>query len=148
GMRLVVHCPPLAEPVYVDRETYEKIVLNLLANAFKFTLSGGIDVELRDAGEAVELSITDTGVGIADDQLPHVFEPFHRIEGVPARTHEGSGIGLALVQELAKLHGGSVRVKSVLGKGSTFTVSIPKGSGHLPQDHIGAARQVASTALA
>jgi signal transduction histidine kinase len=126
---------------------YEKIVLNLLSNAFKFTLEGEIDVTLRDAGSAVELSITDTGAGIADEQLPHIFERFHRIEGVRARTHEGTGIGLALVQELVNLHGGSIQVRSVAGQGSTFTVTVPKGTAHLPAERIGAKRQLASTAL-
>jgi PAS domain S-box-containing protein len=161
GMRLVVHCPPLGEPVYVDRDMYEKIVLNLLSNAFKFTLEGEIEVALRDVpspptplppgarGEGwVELSIRDTGTGIVPEQLPHIFERFHRIEGARARTHEGTGIGLALVQELVKLHGGAVRVESVAGQGSTFTVTIPKGKAHLPADRIGAARRLASTALA
>jgi signal transduction histidine kinase/FixJ family two-component response regulator len=148
GLRFVVDCAPLTEPVYVDRDMYEKIVLNLLSNAFKFTLEGEIAVTLRDAGASVELSVADTGAGIAVDQLPHVFERFHRIEGTPARTHEGTGIGLALVQELVKLHGGSVVVTSVAGEGTTFTVSIPKGHGHLSTERIGAARTLATTALA
>ena len=148
GMRLLVHCPPLSEPVYVDRDMYEKIVLNLLSNAFKFTLEGEIEVRLRDAGSAVELSVRDTGAGIAKDQLPHIFERFHRVEGVRARTHEGTGIGLALVQELAKLHGGSVRVECVLGQGSTFTLTLPKGKSHLPSDRIGALGMPALTSMA
>ena len=147
GMCLLVDCPPLTEPVYVDRDLYEKVVLNLLSNAFKFTLEGTITVTLRDAGTTVELSVTDTGTGIADEELPHIFERFHRIEGAPARTHEGTGIGLALVQELARLHGGSVGVRSVAGEGSTFAVTIPKGSAHLPSQRIGAAPQLATTAL-
>ena len=148
GMRLIVHCPPLSEPVHVDRDMYEKVVLNLLSNAFKFTLDGQIEVLLRDAGDAVELSVQDTGTGIAAEQLPHIFERFHRVEGTRARTHEGTGIGLALVQELVKLHGGTVSVLSVAGEGSTFTVTIPKGTAHLPADRIrvGAASRV-STAL-
>jgi signal transduction histidine kinase/DNA-binding response OmpR family regulator len=147
GMRLIVDCPPLAEPVFVDRDMYEKVVLNLLSNAFKFTLEGEIEVALRDAGAAVRLSVRDTGTGIAEDQLPHVFERFHRIEGARARTHEGSGIGLALVQELVKLHGGTVGVRSVAGRGSTFTVRILKGTAHLPAGRIGAERRFAPTTL-
>jgi PAS domain S-box-containing protein len=147
GLRLTVDCPPIPERIYVDRDMYEKIVLNLLSNAFKFTLEGGIDVALRDTGASVELSVRDTGTGIAADQLPRVFERFHRIEGVRARTHEGTGIGLALVQELAKLHGGTVKVQSVAGQGSTFTVTIPKGKAHLPADRIGVAQGLTSTAL-
>jgi signal transduction histidine kinase/CheY-like chemotaxis protein len=147
GMRLIVDCPALDELVYVDRDMYEKVVLNLISNAFKFTLEGEIEVRLQDAGSAVELSVRDTGTGIAHEQLPHIFERFHRIEGAPARTHEGTGIGLALVEQLVRLHGGSVSVGSVPGQGSTFTVSIPKGKAHLPAARIGPAHEPTSTAL-
>lgn len=136
GMKLVVDCKPLDDLIYVDRDMYEKIVLNLLSNAFKFTFEGEIVVTLHDIGSVIELSVKDTGIGIEEKHLPHVFERFHRIEGVSARTLEGTGIGLALIQELAMLHGGSVAVKSVLNQGSTFTVCIPKGYAHLPQDRI------------
>jgi signal transduction histidine kinase/DNA-binding response OmpR family regulator len=136
GMRLEVDCPPLSEPVYVDRDMWEKIVLNLISNAFKFTLEGAITVTLKDAVDAVQLSVRDTGAGIAAEQLPHVFERFHRVEGVRARTNEGTGIGLALVQELVRQHGGTVAVESVLGQGSIFIVTIPQGSSHLPADRL------------
>jgi PAS domain S-box-containing protein len=147
GMRLIVNCPPLVDPVYVDREMWEKIVLNLLSNAFKFTLKGEVEVALEDADARVELRVRDTGVGIPRSELPHLFERFHRAKGTRGRTYEGTGIGLALVQELAKLHGGQVGVESVYGKGSTFTVSLPKGSAHLPQDCLERSRTLASTAL-
>lgn len=148
GLSLIVTCPPLSEEVYVDRDMYEKVVLNLLSNAFKFTFEGEIEVQLREAAGAVELSVSDTGSGIAEEQLPHIFERFHRIEGAKARTHEGTGIGLALVHELVKLHGGTMRVQSLEGKGSTFTVVLPLGKSHLPADRIGSARCLVSTALA
>ena len=125
GVRLVVDCPPLPEPVLVDREMWEKIVFNLLSNAFKFTLDGAITVRLRDTGTGVALEVSDTGAGIPAAELPRVFEKFHRVAGAPGRTFEGSGIGLALVRELAALHGGAVAVRSELGRGSTFTVSLP-----------------------
>ena len=147
GMRLVVNCQWLSEPIYVDREMYEKIVLNLLSNAFKFTLQGEIEVLLKDAGPAVRLSVRDTGAGIAEDELPHIFERFHRVEGLQARTLEGTGIGLALVQELVKLHGGTVGVQSVVGRGTVFSVTIPKGKDHLPADQVAAPRGLQSTAL-
>jgi signal transduction histidine kinase len=147
GLRLVVDCPRLPEPAYVDREMWEKIVLNLLSNAFKFTFEGEIAVSLR-LEDAFVLQVRDTGTGIPAAELPRVFERFHRVEGAKSRTHEGTGIGLALVQELAKLHGGAVSVESVAGSGATFTVSIPRGREHLPAGRIGAPPSLASTALA
>jgi PAS domain S-box-containing protein len=147
GLRYSVQCQPIAEPVYVDCDMWEKIVLNLLSNAYKFTFEGEIALTLRTVGGAAELQVRDTGVGIPDGHRQHVFERFHRVEGVQARTFEGTGIGLALVQELAKLHGGSVRVESTAGVGSTFTVTIPFGNEHLPAEHIQAAPTAASTKI-
>jgi PAS domain S-box-containing protein len=138
GLTLDVRCPRTAEPVYVDRGMWEKIAFNLLSNAFKFTFEGGIAVELADRGPSVELVVRDTGVGIAPSEIDRIFERFHRAENVRARTYEGSGIGLALVQELARLHGGSVTVESQLGRGSAFTVAIPRGQAHLPADRVAA----------
>jgi len=147
GLQLELDCPHLAEPVFVDRSMWEKIVLNLLSNAFKFTFQGSITVSLRRAGSEVQLRVRDTGVGIPEKELPRLFERFHRIENTRSRTHEGSGIGLALVQELVKLHSGSIRVESKLGKGTTFIVSLPLGKAHLPAERIGGARSLASTAV-
>lgn len=135
-LRLHIDCPPLSEPVYIDRDMWEKIVLNLLSNAFKFTFEGQVSVSLHEHGNAVELIVSDTGTGIPQEGLPHLFERFHRIRGARARTHEGSGIGLALVHELVCLHSGTVQVKSVVDHGTTFTVTIPSGTDHLPQDRI------------
>jgi len=148
GLAFEVDCPPLEEPVFVDREMWEKIVLNLLSNALKFTFQGRISLSLRDRDGEVELKVADTVVGVPEEDLPRLFERFHRVEGQQARTHEGSGIGLALVQELAKLHGGRAAAQSALGEGSTFTVTIPKGTGHLPWERLGAAREWTSTAVA
>ena len=131
GLGLVVQCDALPEPVYVDRDMWEKIVLNLLSNAFKFTFEGRITVALEWRGDHVELRVTDTGVGIPESDLPRMFERFYRVKHARARTHEGTGIGLALVQELARLHGGSVSVASQEGRGTTFTVSIRTGTSHL-----------------
>jgi signal transduction histidine kinase/DNA-binding NarL/FixJ family response regulator len=135
-LRLVVHCPPTAVPVYVDRGMWERIVLNLLSNAYKFTFEGQISVSLVSTSVSAVLCVTDTGIGIPSNELPRLFERFHRVEGARGRTFEGSGIGLALIQELAKLHGGVVSVESKEGKGSSFTVSIPLGCDHLPREHI------------
>jgi PAS domain S-box-containing protein len=147
GMRLVIDCPPLPEPVFVDRDMWEKIVLNLLSNAFKYTLDGEIRVALRAAGDSAVLSVADTGTGIPEAELPNLFNRFHRVEGARGRTHEGTGIGLALVQELARLHGGTVGAESAYGEGSTFTVALPFGSAHLPAERLGGGRTLASTAL-
>ncbi|WP_309007557.1 ATP-binding protein [Pelagicoccus sp. SDUM812005] len=146
GLEFEVDCPPLEAPAYVDRGMWEKIVLNLLSNAFKFTFEGRIRIAVEQVGQRFALTVTDTGTGIPADQMPRLFERFHRIENARSRSHEGSGIGLALVQELVKLHGGKISADSVLDKGTTFTVSFPVGSAHLPQEHIGEARPLGPTA--
>jgi signal transduction histidine kinase len=137
GLRFEVDCPPLPEPAFVDPEMWEKIVLNLLSNAFKFTLEGSVRVGLRAVDGQAVLTVEDSGVGIPVDELPRVFERFHRIEGSRSRTHEGSGIGLALVQDLVRLHGGTIDVASRPDHGATFTVRLPLGSAHLDPDRIG-----------
>src|SRR5207302_7639675 len=113
-------CPPLPEPVFVDTEMWEKIVLNLLSNALKHTFEGSITVTLRWCGDCAKLAVKDTGAGIPETELPRLFERFHRVKGAKSRTHEGTGIGLALVQELVSLHSGAVSIESEEGKGSTF----------------------------
>ncbi len=143
GLRLTVDCPPLGEPVFVDRDMWEKVVLNLMSNAFKFTFEGEIAVTLRQVGRAAELRVRDTGTGIPADEMPRLFERFHRVENARGRTHEGSGIGLALVQELVKLHGGTISAESAPGQGSTFVVTVPLGSAHLPPGQIGEGRAIA-----
>ena len=147
GLHLIVDCPSLPNSIYVDREMWEKIVLNLLSNAFKFTFKGEILVSLRPAGEMVEVAVKDTGTGIPADEVHHLFERFHRVKGARGRSLEGSGIGLALVQELVKLHAGAVRVESEVDQGSTFTVTIPLGTAHLPADRVENARPLTSTGL-
>lgn len=147
GIDLIVDCPDLDEPIYVDPDMWEKIVLNLVSNAFKFTLSGSIEVTLRMSEDHVELTVRDTGVGIPTEELPKVFERFHRVPISQGRTQEGSGIGLALVRELVKLHGGSVMVASAAGTGTVFIVSLPRGKDHLPPDRINATRTMTSTSL-
>nr|QLJ99882.1 SpoIIE family protein phosphatase [Micromonospora carbonacea] len=138
GLRLAVDCPPLPAPVFVDRDMWEKIVLNLVANAVKFTFDGEVRVRIRAVNGAARLEVADTGVGIAPEELPHVFKRFHRVPGVRSRTHEGTGIGLALVRELVEMHGGRAEVRSVVDGGSLFTVTVPFGSAHLPADRVAA----------
>ena len=137
GVRFVVDCPPLPEPIWVDQGLWEKVVLNLVSNAFKFTFAGQITVRQRWTGRGIELAVVDTGIGIAPAELPKVFERFHRIKGAQGRSHEGSGIGLSLVEALVKLHGGEVSAQSVPGAGSTFAVTLPAGSAHIrPADRL------------
>ena len=147
GLELIVDCPTLAEPVHVDRDMWEKIVLNLLSNAFKFTLEGRIEVRLSAVPGHALLTVRDTGVGVPPHELPRLFERFHRIEGQISRTHEGTGIGLALVQELVKLHGGTISADSEVGRGTNFTVQIPLGTAHLPKDRRGVERSLAPTSI-
>jgi signal transduction histidine kinase len=136
GLSLDLDCPPLAGPVYVDREMWEKVVLNLLSNALKFTFDGTIGVSLHARDGQAVLVVSDSGTGIPATELPHLFERFHRVRGATSRTHEGSGIGLALVHDLVRLHGGTVSVTSVVDLGTRFTVTLPLGRDHLRTDQV------------
>jgi signal transduction histidine kinase len=145
GVGLTIECDPISEPVFVDRDMWEKIVLNLLSNALKFTFSGKVSVRQRALPDHILLEVTDSGCGIAAEDLARVFERFFRGRAAQARTHEGSGIGLSLVQELVKLHGGGIQASSELGHGTTMTVRIPRGTAHLDASHIGVSRRAESS---
>lgn len=147
NLRMVVDCPTLPEPVYVDRDMWEKIVLNLLSNALKYTFDGQIEVRLRWLGDHVELRVQDTGIGIAPEHIGHVFERFYRVPNVRSRSHEGSGIGLALVHDLVKLQGGAISVTSELGRGTVFTVTLRTGTAHLPADRIEGSKELEATPI-
>ena len=149
GLALVIDAPPLSDPFHVDRSMWEKIVLNLLSNAFKHTFEGNVRVGLRATDDHAELTVADTGVGIAPEEMPRLFERFHRAPSTRARSHEGTGIGLSLVDELVRQHGGEIEVVSALGEGTAFTVRIPRGVGHLPAERVRreAAPAARSTAL-
>ncbi|MEJ7644643.1 MAG: ATP-binding protein [Chryseolinea sp.] len=136
GLIFQVKTDTITDPVYIDTEMWEKIVLNLLSNAFKYTLKGSIALSLAAENDHVLLKIEDTGVGIPENELPKMFQRFHRVQNVVARTYEGTGIGLSLVSELVKLHGGEITVLSKEAKGSVFTVSIPTGKSHLPIEQV------------
>jgi diguanylate cyclase (GGDEF)-like protein/PAS domain S-box-containing protein len=125
GLALRIDCPALEGPVPIDQEIWEMILLNLLSNAFKFTFEGHIEVRLHSMDGQIELCVADSGVGIASAELPHLFERFHRIQGVRSRSFEGSGIGLALVKELVELLGGTINVESAVGRGTCFSVRVP-----------------------
>ncbi len=145
GLTLSVECPPLPQLIYVDREMWEKIVLNLLSNALKHTSSGGITVAQHREGDCVTLRVIDSGVGIAAHELPRVFERFHRVQDARARSHEGTGIGLSLVRELARAHGGEVTIASTVNVGTIASVTIKTGAAHLPADQVGSASDRAAS---
>ena len=136
GLALEVDCPALPEPVYLDRGLWEKVVLNLLSNALKFTFEGMVRVAVRPDGDRALVTVADTGIGVPEAELPRLFERFHRIENARARSTEGSGIGLALVKELVELQGGTIAASCVEGRGTVFTLALPFGSAHLPQDAV------------
>ncbi|MFJ8906387.1 SpoIIE family protein phosphatase [Streptomyces sp. NPDC102351] len=139
GLTFDVDCSSLDEPVYVDRSMWEKVVLNLLSNALKFTFEGTVRVAVRRSGSHAVVTVADTGTGVPEAEMPRLFERFHRIENARSRSNEGSGIGLALVRELVGLHGGTIDAESAEGKGTTFTIRLPFGTGHLPADSVVAA---------
>jgi signal transduction histidine kinase len=131
GLRLEIACDAVSAPVYLDVAMWEQVVLNLLSNAFKFTFAGGVTVALREIDGAFELEVRDTGTGIPQAELPHLFDRFRRVEGARSRSFEGSGIGLALVLELVRMHGGTIDVESEEGVGTAFVVRVPTGTRHL-----------------
>ncbi|GGW60530.1 histidine kinase [Streptomyces lucensis JCM 4490] len=139
GLAFHVDCAPLPQPVHIDRGMWEKVVLNLLSNALKFTFDGTVTVTVRERDDAAEVLVADTGTGVPAAEMPRLFERFHRISGSRARSNEGSGIGLALVRELVLLHGGTITADSEEGKGTCFTVRLPFGTAHLPADAVVAA---------
>jgi PAS domain S-box-containing protein len=141
GLAFEVDCPPLGEPAYVDREMWEKVVLNLLSNALKYTVAGSVRLSLATADGQAVLRVADTGIGISAQDMPRLFERFHRGSTPQARSNEGSGIGLALVKELVGLHGGTITAGSQPGGGTVFTVSIPLGRSHLADDSVHPAGQ-------
>ena len=132
GLSLEVRCAEASREVHVDPDMLERIVLNLLSNALKYTVEGSIQVAVAEGEDGVTISVTDTGVGIAEEDRARVFDRFHQLPrqgGVRAR--QGGGIGLALVRQLAELHGGRATVESSSGVGSTFTVFLPWGESEL-----------------
>ncbi|WP_328314951.1 SpoIIE family protein phosphatase [Streptomyces sp. NBC_00442] len=136
GLDFLVDCPALPEPVFIDRGMWEKVILNLLSNALKFTFEGSIKVAVGVEDGVATVTVADSGIGVAAQEMPRLFERFHRIENARSRSNEGSGIGLALVKELVALHGGEITATSVEGRGTEFTIRLPFGSAHLPADAV------------
>jgi GAF domain-containing protein/class 3 adenylate cyclase len=129
----VSECPQ----VYLDMEKFDKVVYNLLSNAIKFTPENGkISVILQSDDQNCKLQVQDTGIGILPAQIPQLFQRFRQAEGSENRSHEGSGLGLALVKELVEMHGGKVTVDSTYGEGTTFTIWLLTGNSHLPKQQV------------
>jgi signal transduction histidine kinase/class 3 adenylate cyclase len=133
GIELRISLDPrvLGAELYVDREKFDKLLLNLLSNAYKFTKAGHVKVSTQIYDGTFRLTVSDTGIGIKADQIPFLFDRFRQADGSASREYAGTGIGLAWVKEIAELHGGDVTVHSQYGRGSTFRVSIPLGKAHL-----------------
>jgi PAS domain S-box-containing protein len=136
GLRFNVSCDLIKDPIYLNLDAWEKVVFNLLSNALKYTFKGKIEVILKENRNHVQLQVKDTGVGISQENLPKLFKRFERFEPSNARSSEGNGIGLALVKDLVAYHGGFIKVSSVVGKGTRFIITIPKGKSHLPPKQI------------
>jgi GAF domain-containing protein/class 3 adenylate cyclase len=136
GLQLLTQmseCPQ----VYLDMEKFDKVVYNLLSNAMKFTPENGkISVILQSDEKYCKLQVQDTGIGIFPAQIPQLFQRFRQAEGSENRSHEGSGLGLALVKELVEMHGGKVTVDSTYGEGTTFTIWLLTGNSHLPKQQV------------
>lgn len=146
GLSLRLDCEAMPKPVMVDPAMWEKVVLNLLSNALKFTLKGSIEISLRQQGDQVRMQVRDTGVGIGPAYLERVFQRFERIEESGGRSQEGSGIGLAMVRDLVELHGGTVSLESQPGVGTCVTLSLRTAHQPLPAGDHGRPSRTDSTA--
>ncbi|MBK9099542.1 MAG: response regulator [bacterium] len=123
--------------VYLDKDKIEKIVTNILSNAFKFTADGGsVETNVSRNENYIDISISDTGIGIPKEKMSKIFDRFYQLDGSHTREQEGTGIGLALTKELVELHKGKIDVQSEEGKGATFIVKIPLGKEHLKPEEI------------
>jgi len=137
GIDLTFVPAPAPCPVFFDPDSLQKVFSNLLSNALKFTPEGGsVSVQVRQHGEGIDVAVADTGEGIPEDQLPHIFDRFYQVDNAPTRRYEGTGIGLALARELLSLHTGKITVESRVGVGSIFTAHLQPGTAHLRPDQL------------
>jgi signal transduction histidine kinase len=132
GLRLVTAIDPARPTVRADPARLRQVLVNLVGNAVKFTERGQVRIAVRAAEGAIEIAVTDTGIGIAADVLPLVFDEFRQADGSTSRRYGGTGLGLAISRRLVRLHGGDIRAESVAGEGSTFTVRLPVGASGPP----------------
>jgi PAS domain S-box-containing protein len=125
GLALTVVVPRRLPAVWGDAERVRQIVLNLAGNAVKFTDAGGIALRARERQGWVEIAVADSGIGIAPEEVGHIFEEFRQVDSTLSRRHGGAGLGLAIAQRLAEQMGGAITVASTPGAGSTFTLRLP-----------------------
>ena len=144
------HVPPDLPDIVCDRMKLRQLVINLVNNAIKFTDQGSVDITFRTVADEpwVEFSVADTGIGMAEEALPHIFDKFRQVDSTTTRHYSGAGLGLYLVKNFVTLLGGSVSVQSTVGEGTTFTVRIPIGTaaGFLDDDTVAA--NIAATGVA
>lgn len=143
GIRMTVEVEPEKQAFWIDPEKMEKVIGNLLSNALKFTPDGGrIDLRVRlvhpkdTPTGMVEISLSDSGVGIDAGELPYIFDRFYQVEGTHGRPFQGTGIGLSLARELVALHHGTIAVQSQPGEGTTFRILLPAGRDHLRPEEL------------
>jgi response regulator RpfG family c-di-GMP phosphodiesterase/signal transduction histidine kinase len=135
GITLYFQHPPHPVEIIIDPDHFEKVILNLLSNALKFTSRDDrITVYIEENKSTIKLIVEDTGIGIPSDMLKNVFDRFSQVDGSLSRPHEGTGIGLALAYEIVNIHGGKIFVESELGKGSKFHVEMKKGEKHFSRE--------------
>jgi two-component system, OmpR family, phosphate regulon sensor histidine kinase PhoR len=133
--KIQIHAPiPSGSFVFADRSRLDQMITNLVDNAVKFNRSGGkIEISLKSPGDCDHITVKDEGEGISSEHLPRIFERFYRTDRARSREIGGTGLGLAIVKHLARLHGGEITVSSALGKGSAFTITLPRGG---PQNSV------------
>lgn len=137
GIDLVFEPDDQLPKIYVDTEKIEKVFSNIVGNALKFTDRGGkVEVRTKELDDRIEVRVCDTGVGIAQKDLPYIFDRFHQADSSSSRKYEGTGLGLCLVKEFVELHYGSIEVRSELGKGTTFSVQLLQGRDHFARGEI------------
>ncbi|MFK5952882.1 MAG: response regulator, partial [Desulfobacterium sp.] len=125
GIELHMTLPDALPQVNSDENRVHQILQNLISNAVKFTQQGKVSISMEQAGQTIHLMVSDTGIGISKNHLPHIFEEFRQVDGTSSRSYEGTGLGLAIASKAAEMLGGNIDVRSTLGQGSTFTLTLP-----------------------
>lgn len=135
GLALEAELPDLDYRLVGDQRRVEQVVINLLNNAIKFTEQGWVRLAIADQGEALVLSCQDSGIGIKEEDFPHLFQPFHQLDSGLARKREGTGLGLSICDKILSMMGGSITVDSTPGEGSTFTIRLPRQANEVSNEH-------------